>query len=115
MRKPPNTNIGAAVGVGTSVGVAVGCGVAVEVSAGRRVSIGRGVACGCGGVLTHAANPINKNMSHDHFAIFTPHSTSTQKSGFYNLAFDSIRMAETRFLHHRAYPHMRLGFLNLSR
>ena len=74
MRKPPNTNSGAAVGVGTSVGVAVDCGVAVEVSAGMRVSIGRGVACGCGGVLTHAANPINKTMSHDHFTIFTLHT-----------------------------------------
>jgi hypothetical protein len=38
---------------------------------GGRASIGVGVISGCGGVLTHAANPISKRMSHDHFAIFT--------------------------------------------
>jgi hypothetical protein len=62
------------VGVGTSVGVEVGSSVAVAEIVGGCVSIGRGVAGGCGGVLTHAANPINKRMSHDQFAIFTTHT-----------------------------------------
>jgi hypothetical protein len=58
--------------VGVTVGVDVGNGVAITV--GTRVSIGRGVACGCGGVLTHETNPINKKTSHDHFTVFTAHA-----------------------------------------
>ena len=51
--------------MGVTVGVDVASGV--EVVVGARVSIGRGVASGSGGVLMHAANPINKKISHDHF------------------------------------------------
>ena len=75
MRRPSNTNNGCAVGVGVTVGIDVASGV--EVAAGARVSIGRGVASGWGGVLMHAANPINKKTSHDHFVILTTH-TCTQ-------------------------------------
>jgi hypothetical protein len=62
-----------------SVGVDVENGVTIEVTVGICVSIERGVICGCGGVLTHAANPINKRMSHDHFAIFT---TRTRRENY---------------------------------
>lgn len=57
------------VGVGAGVEVAVGC--EVEVTVGVSVSIGCGVAGGWGGVLTHAANPINKRISQKHFALLT--------------------------------------------
>ena len=60
--------------MGVLVGVDVGSGV--EVAVGARVSIGRGVASGWGGVLTHAARPIDQRISQDHFAIFTGHTRS---------------------------------------
>jgi hypothetical protein len=54
------------------VGIEVGSGVAVAV--GTRVSIGRGVISGPGGVLTHAANPIDKKISHNQRETFTTHT-----------------------------------------
>ena len=60
--------------MGVLVGIDVGRGVAMAV--GARVSIGRGVASGWGGVLTHAARPIDQRISQDHFAIFTAHTRS---------------------------------------
>ena len=60
--------------MGVTVGVDVGSGVEVEVAVGMCVSIGLSVACGRGGVLTHAARPINQKISHDRFAIFTAHT-----------------------------------------
>ena len=74
VRKPSNTNNGRAVGVGTRVDVEVGSGVDVGMAVGTRVSLGRGVTCGCGGVLTQAANALNKKTSHIPFAIFTAHT-----------------------------------------
>jgi hypothetical protein len=60
------------VGVGGTVAVGVGRGVVVATT--MRVSSGRGVISGCGGMLTHAANPINNKMNPIHFALLTSHT-----------------------------------------
>ncbi len=73
-RKPSNTNNGGAVGVGVGVLVGIDVGSGVEVAVGTRVSIERGVDSGWGGVLTHAARPIDQRISQDHFVIFTAHT-----------------------------------------
>ena len=55
--------------------VTVGKGVSVSVIVRARVTLGRGVTTGAGGVLMHAANPINTRLSPNHRIFFTPHTT----------------------------------------